>query len=69
MLSHEHADFQQAFKTRRRDSSLNHPVFVSMSYCNEKTCWTLYDHSYKKLRGLSPRENYTDIAAAAGRRS
>jgi len=32
----------------------------------------LYNHAIKlktKLRGLSPRENYTDRAAAAGRRS
>ena len=27
------------------------------------------NHLYKKLRGLSPRANYTDRAAAAGRRS
>ena len=30
--------------------------------------WT-YSSKKKKLRGLSPRANYTDRAAAAGRRS
>jgi len=28
-----------------------------------------YNEGKKKLRGLSPRANYTDRAAAAGRRS
>ena len=28
-----------------------------------------YNNNKKKLRGLSPRANYTDRAAAAGRRS
>ena len=31
--------------------------------------WGLISSVKKKLRGLSPRANYTDRAAAAGRRS
>ena len=31
--------------------------------------WPTAGWSVKKLRGLSPRANYTDRAAAAGRRS
>ena len=41
-------------------------------YCHRvDTWWQLTNSSYhiKKLRGLGPRANYTDRAAAAGRRS
>ena len=40
----------------------------SLVYSNFKTC-CLWIHKKTKLRGLSPRANYTDRAAAAGRRS
>jgi len=54
-------------------------VFRDISQKNTKLCspvdirvlhYTQYDSSYyTKLRGLSPHANYTDRAAAAGRRS
>ena len=39
-------------------------VFISI-----KQSLHILQFTYKKLRGLSPRANYTDRAAAAGRRS
>ena len=38
------------------------PIILSVSFL-------MQEYRKKKLRGLSPRANYTDRAAAAGRRS
>jgi len=45
MLFYEHSGCQQAFKTRQRDYSLSHTVFVSMFCCIDMTCWTLYNQT------------------------
>ena len=43
--------------------------FLGCNQIEPKSNWVTKNKAKKKLRGLSPRADYTDRAAAAGRRS
>jgi len=52
-------------------SLIRFELFQFISKESKENLWRnkIYKILYKKLRDLSPRANYTDRAAAAGRRS